>query len=338
MVQILSLTTLEMCRGRDRKNQVHLRRAIGETKTLQASQKKILEERYLPLLEEFEGRAFFYAILFHTCRFIVTVGSLIVPALLSIQYVDTGSSTNQNNPEDFTFQIYWTTWVISLLVTTSNGIFTLFKVDKRYYLLHTMLEQLRSEGWQYLELSGRFSGFYTPKEIPTHENQFLYFCHAVEKLKMKQVEEEYYKSTESNLHGSTTNHANGAVTNQIKEVDLEAGKVTKQVPAFFTDGLIPPTPLNPQLQQLLQALTVDGGGTNANLGGKTFKEANLPTPIQEASTEMPVRPEMHGGSPSKERILRQTSKGVSETESAVRMGAEIPAQSVEQKSQVEENA
>jgi hypothetical protein len=29
---------------------------------------------------------------------------------------------------------------------------------------------------------------------PTHQNQFVFFTHQIEKIKMKQVEEEYYKS------------------------------------------------------------------------------------------------------------------------------------------------
>lgn len=306
------------------------RLALQEIQGLNTAQKKIIEDRYLCILESFERRANLYAVIFHTCRFIVTVGSLIVPALLSIQYVDTGTTSNVMDPENFSFQIYWSTWVISLLVTTSNGIATLFKVEKKYYLLHTLLEQLRSEGWQFLELSGRFSGFYTPREKPTHANQFLYFCHAVEKLKMKQVEEEYYKSTEANLHGATITHANG--NKHDAAPDIETGKkntVIPQVPAFFSDGLIPPTPLNPQLQQLLQALTVEGSnGPKQHVGSSA---------VPESSTEVSVRPEVQGKSAPKESILRQSSVSMPKTESALRVGTEIPTEPLEQKPATQEN-
>lgn len=324
-----------MCK---RRLQTTFQEVLELTPTINAQQKKIIQQRYIHLLYEFEQRAFFYACLFHTCRFIVTVGSLIVPALLSIQYVDTGDmSSPGKNSGSFTFQIYWTTWIISLLVTTSNGIFTLFKVDKRYFLLHTMLEQLRSEGWQYLQLSGRFSGFYTPKEVPTHENQFLFFCHAIEKLKMKQVEEEYYKSSESTQTGSQPTHAN----NQKAESEIESQKQhqTKTLPTFIPDGLIPPTPLNPKLQQLLQVLTVDGGGTNTSTSAIRFQEkTGSGTTVQETSSEMPVRSELQGATSDKERILRQTSKSLSETESTIRMGTQVPTESVESQSKNQENA
>ncbi len=118
-------------------------------------------------------------------------------------------------------QIYWVTWGISLLVTISNGILTLFKIDKKYYFLHTTYEQLQSEGWQFLELTGRYSGILNRhKRIPTHANQFLYFCYAIEKIKMKQVEEEYFKLSEPTAHAklaaraTENNPSNTDTTNQ----------------------------------------------------------------------------------------------------------------------------
>lgn len=175
--------------------------ALRET-DLHSLKKVIFQERYIRVLKDFEKRCFRFAILFHTLRILVSIGSLIVPALLSIQYSDTSSSSTIKDPESFAYEIYWATWVISLLVTTSNGILTVFKIDKKYYFLHTTMEQLRSEGWQYLELSGRYSGFYGPN--PTHENQFIYFSHAVEKIKMRQVEEEYFKLAELHSHAQTS--------------------------------------------------------------------------------------------------------------------------------------
>jgi hypothetical protein len=165
--------------------------------------------------------------LFHTSRSIITVGSLIVPALLSIQY-NTSSS-------DFELTIYWSTWILSLLVTTCNGLQTLFRLDKKYYSLHTILEHLHSEGWQYLELSGKYSGFYTPTVPPTHENQFIYFCNAIEKIRMRQIEEEYTRvneTTGSSTTGLTTKREEGATAPH-----------TSTAPPH-PDSLIPPTPFN----------------------------------------------------------------------------------------------
>jgi hypothetical protein len=124
--------------------------------------KRVLQDRYLSLLDNFQIRANRLSCMFYTSQVIMTVGSILVPAFLSIQ--------NSN----YQIQIYWVTWIISILVTLCNGLMTLFKLDKKYYFIYTSFELLKSEGWQYMGLSGR----YCPKDaptVPTHENQFLAF-------------------------------------------------------------------------------------------------------------------------------------------------------------------
>jgi hypothetical protein len=175
-------------------------------------QRSILEKRYVELVNQFARRCLFLSVFFHSSRIVVTVGSLIVPALLSIQYTEASPATQDTY--SMSYQIYWVTWVISLLVTTFNGIQSIFKLEKKYFSMHTSMEQLRSEGWQYIELSGRYSGFYTPNELPTHENQFIFFCAAIEKIKMKQVEEEYWKVNEAQQQQQQTTTTGQATTGQ----------------------------------------------------------------------------------------------------------------------------
>lgn len=172
-------------------------------------------QRYVPLIDHIRYRTTRVACMFHFSRIIITVGSLIVPALLSIQ-----GATILN------VQIYWSTWVISLLVTICNALMALFKFDKRYFYLHTVLEKLTSEGWQYIELTGKYSGYHTPGVTATHDNQFIYFCHAIEKTRMKQVEEEYYKLSET-----------PSQTPQTAQQDAK-------------NSLIPPTPQQGDLEQI----------------------------------------------------------------------------------------
>lgn len=191
-------------------------------------------------MQSMKRRCFLLSIYFNVSRFIVTVGSLIVPALLSIQY--TGATPSSQGVTNTSIEIYWATWIISLLVTTSNGVVSIFKIDKKYYFLHTTYEHLRSEGWQYLELSGKYSGFYTPTEKPTHENQFIFFCHSVEKIKMKQIEEEYYKLTEAHTPATTVSTGAATVTTTT---ETEAAPKEKNL-----DSLIPPTPLKPILDTI----------------------------------------------------------------------------------------
>jgi hypothetical protein len=162
-----------------------------ETLAIEPYKKTVLQERYLAVLQNFHTRASRLGYFFYISRVIMTVGSILVPAFLSIQ----GSSQQ--------VQIYWATWILSLSVTISNGFMTLFKLDKKYFFINTTLEMLHSEGWQYIGLCGKYSG---KDNIPaTHENQFLIFFRMAEKIKMRQVEEEYWKFTDTSGVGNATN-------------------------------------------------------------------------------------------------------------------------------------
>jgi hypothetical protein len=191
------------------RNNIHTSLALT---TLSEQHRHILKLRLEALLNVYSYRSKFYSLGFNGLRITITVGSLIVPALLSIQSPSDSSYTSMN------IKIYWVVWIISLFVTISNGIITLFKVDKKYYNLNTTYQHIISETWQFIELSGKYSGYHTPGVIPTHENQYMYFCNVLEKIQMKNVEDEYYKITE---HSPVKTH-----------------------PMSSPDSLIPPTPLN----------------------------------------------------------------------------------------------
>lgn len=171
--------------------QIEILHKLFEELSLEPYKKKILQERYLAVLSDFNRRASQLSCAFYGMRTIITVGSILVPAFLSIQ------GTN------IQVQLYWITWMISILVTLCNGIMTLFKLDKKYFFIHTTLELLHSEGWQYIGLSGRYTNTGT-NDSPTHANQFLIFFHMAEKIKMRQVEEEYWKFTDTSGIGNAT--------------------------------------------------------------------------------------------------------------------------------------
>ena len=97
-----------------------------EAPELSDLQKRILIIRFCGVIKHYRGRVLLVSYLFNIMRFIVTVGSLLVPALLSIQ--SPGSVSSVTSPDT----IYWSTWAVSLAVTMSNGILALFKIDKKY--------------------------------------------------------------------------------------------------------------------------------------------------------------------------------------------------------------
>jgi hypothetical protein len=240
---------------------------IVEILSLSNSKKILFRQRYLRVLADYKARSTRYTISFYTLRIIVGIGSLLVPALLSIQQIGVGNSDQSDAKKQLDIALFWSTWVLSLLVTMSNGLFTLMKVDKKYYFMHTLLEQLRSEGWQFLTLTGRYAIYRRPDISGglSHDLAFGLFCHMVEKIKMHQVEEEYYKLTddytkqEVNKHtvisssGSATVTAN---TNDIKQPLLRKEEsiteVTSaaQLPSMMDEPntdlrMLPKTPQNP---------------------------------------------------------------------------------------------
>jgi len=167
--------------------------------SIRADQRTVIEERYVRLLQESYRRCCQITVIFNLNRTIITIGSIIVPALLSIQYTNIGTLS------PYTFPIYWITWAISLLVTISNGLLAMFKLDKKYYLLHASYEQLKSEGWQYLALTGNY------RNSHTHDSAFPRFSYTIEKIRMYQMQEEYIKIQEMD----TTGHGHGAPSTGI---------------------------------------------------------------------------------------------------------------------------
>lgn len=186
----------------------HIKQLVSafEDVQLEPFQKTAITARLETLLQEYSDRTGRYSYSFHTLRIVITVGSLIVPALLSVQYNVNTAATQIDEA------VYWIVWMLSLFVTISNGIVTLFKVDKKYYVLNTTFQHIVSEGWQFIELSGKYSGHKTPSLIPTHQNQYIVFATTLEKIRMRNIEDEYYKITDqhasthtSGQHGQTDN-------------------------------------------------------------------------------------------------------------------------------------
>jgi hypothetical protein len=240
----------------------HLVSAFQEV-NLDALQKKAITARLQTLLEEYSDRTGRYSRSFHSLRVIITVGSLIVPALLSVQYNVNTAATSIDEA------VYWIVWMLSLLVTISNGIVTLFKVDKKYYVLNTTFQHIVSEGWQYIELSGKYSGHKTPTLIPTHQNQFIIFATSLEKIRMRNIEDEYYKITEQH----TVQHTTAPGQQQPQQ----------------TDNLVPPSAAPPP-SLLNSEQSVNGTTLRRRDPSQTPSLGRTTSTVFESSAQAPLLP------------------------------------------------
>jgi hypothetical protein len=272
---------------------------VFDTLNIETHKKTVLQERYLQVMDNFHIRARRLSFAFYISRVIVTVGSILVPAFLSIQA----------SPTDRSF--YWTTWVISLAVTISNGFITLFKLDKKYYFINTTLEMLHSEGWQYIGLTGKYSAK-NDLITATHDNQFQVFFRMAEKIKMRQVEEEYWKFTDTAGVGNATTHhplltSASPVTQQGELASLSIDKKTL-IESWLEDmkkhqavGLQPRT--QSSTSRILPRLSITRIDEGSSPSRVPRTPSGIPLPMQ---SNMPVNPTLG------ETVLRGTQESEGE--------------------------
>ena len=160
------------------------------------NKKQILRKRYVNEVIKYNSLYNRYAFWYNSIRFLVTVGSMIVSALLPVQHM--GSQAGFENEKEFANQVYWFTWLLSLCVSIFNAIMQLFSLDQKYLMAHFTCEELVSEGWHYFTLSGKYIE-------GTHETEFSNFSDAIEDIKLKQLIKEHEIDTSTSGKKNHTN-------------------------------------------------------------------------------------------------------------------------------------
>lgn len=143
----------------------------------------IIKLRYIEEIDYYQKKRDKTKFYYNFFRFSVTTGSILLPAILSIGQMDPAKL-----PKNFDQISYWATWIISLLVTMSNGFLQLFSLDKNFFNYSVVVEQLKTEGWQFFSLSGKYSDF------DDHQDAYKTFLKYIETIKRKQVEQEFSSS------------------------------------------------------------------------------------------------------------------------------------------------
>ena len=242
----------------------------------------------MDVLHDFHRRSKYLIFFYYTSKITITIGSILVPACLSIQ------TTNDQ------IQFYWVAWIISLLVTICNGLGTIFKLDKKFFFINTTLEVLQSEGWKYVGLTGR----YAAKEgapPSTHDDQFYIFFHMAEKIKMRQVEEEYWK-TDTAPTGNTSGQKPPIITatpttkqDQLANLPIEKRNI---LDGWLEDIKKAPT-IGLQPRRLSKSRSkVDGGSNPSKIPGSP-SETPMPMQynLQKSSTTQNTRMQVSQGQP-----------------------------------------
>lgn len=141
-----------------------------DTVDVSDTQRQFLRSRWLDqvlFMERAAGRARHR---YYVFRLVTVLGAVTVPALVFL----TGDAESKTN---------WAAFAISLLVAASAAIDGFFQFGTRWRHYRGTVEQLKSEGWTFAQLSGPYR-----RQGATHENVFPDFVSRVEATLGQEVE------------------------------------------------------------------------------------------------------------------------------------------------------
>ena len=145
--------------------------------------RNILKKRYSKLVVYYDNYAANIRWKYNSCRIVISVGSMILPTLQTIQ--------NNENVAFIKDEIFWAAIATSLSVMISNNLISMFALDRRYIMYAVTAEKLKAVGWKYFELSDIFSN-------KSHIENWILFWNEVEKIKKLQVIAEFTDSDDKN--------------------------------------------------------------------------------------------------------------------------------------------
>lgn len=132
--------------------------------------KEFMRARWLELVIWMDGKAQASVWWYRRLRLATIIGGVIVPALVSLNF----GSEMQGLIQAITF-------IVSLVVAMSAAVEEFFRYGERWRHYRRMTESLKSEGWQFLQLSGGYAN-------QTHIQAYPVFAARVEALSSEEVE------------------------------------------------------------------------------------------------------------------------------------------------------
>ena len=174
--------------------------------------KIVIMNRFLHVVERLQRKSHNYNIYNSIGSVVVSLGSLLTPALLSIK-----SEENED-------EIFYTTWSCALATALASSLMQLFQVTKKHVLFAKTLEKLQSEGFQYFQLCG----MYRTDKPGGHSEMFTTFCSNVEAIHTAEVSSEYKNGNGSEEKG----HEDAKIRAILGQVKAHAEMVGAQLEAL----------------------------------------------------------------------------------------------------------
>ena len=204
---------------------------IEELDDLEVWQKNLILTRFLHIYKYIKNYYIYICRCYSLSKLFIIVVGIINPALLSINH-------DQNN--DHYVLIYWSVWILQLVVSILTALISFFKWDKKYFLYTSYKTKIEQEIWLYLELTGKYAVIdFTNKEEfmenrTSHSTKLKCFLTKIEALykKLKDSDLEIEDIDEDNKDdGSSTNNGGS----QLIKRDIEKDDIDKNNSSSNTD-------------------------------------------------------------------------------------------------------
>jgi hypothetical protein len=145
--------------------------AVIDALDLSEVQRQFVRLRWLDQVAWMEGRADRARVRFYALRLVAVVGGVVVPTLIGLDLRDTGRDV-----------VRAFTIVLSLLVAITVAVEELIRYGERFRHYRRTVEQLKSEGWQFFQMSGPY------RRHSSHREAYMAFAARVEGIIQPSVE------------------------------------------------------------------------------------------------------------------------------------------------------
>ena len=164
--------------------------------------KLIIKERFINMYERYFYKYKYTKLFFYNSRVIITIFSLVVPALLTI-----ANEMITDDPE-LARNVGYIAFSMSLVISILNMMLEVFQLNKKFFTYAITKENLKTEGWLFLSLTGKYHNF------TNHSECWRTFINRIEKLNV------YAVNTKLILSKSGSGESN---KNPIKNIPWDFG-------------------------------------------------------------------------------------------------------------------
>ncbi|WP_071190351.1 DUF4231 domain-containing protein [Trichormus sp. NMC-1] len=172
---------------------------IFEALQLQDLQKRFLSSRWLDQVLWMEAQAGKARNRYYCLRLMTIVGGVVLPALVSL-------NINNSKVRD---TLVWSTFGLSQVVAISAAIEEFFHYGERWRHYRRTVESLKTQGWQFFQLTGVYGNY------PTHDQAFTVFATQIEEIIQRDVEVYATQVVQEKKQEENSPNSNGKVESAV---------------------------------------------------------------------------------------------------------------------------